>query len=91
MSLLIESIKLLDGEFKNLFYHEQRMNKSLHLLCGMEDHFELEEFLAKFEAPKHGLYKCRLLYDENSTEVEFLPYQQKPINSIRIIEHDRIN
>jgi len=91
MSLLIESIKLFNGEFKNLFYHEQRMNKSLHFLCGMEEHFELEEFLGKVEYPKEGLYKCRLLYDENSTEVEFLPYEPKPINSIRIVEHDRIN
>jgi len=91
MSLLIESIKLLDGEFRNLFYHEQRMNRSLKLLCGLQDHFNLEEFLQNIERPLQGLYKCRIVYDDESKEVEFLPYQPNVINSIRIIEHDRIS
>ena len=91
MSLLIESIKLQDGEFKNLFYHEQRMNRALRLLCGADDYFELEEFLKKFEAPKQGLFKCRLVYDENSTEIEFFPYEPKAIQTLRVVEHDRIN
>jgi len=91
MSLLIESIKLLDGEFRNLFYHEQRMNRALHQLCGVQEHFDLEEFLMKMEYPAKGLYKCRLVYDENSTEVEFLPYIPKPVNTLKIVEHDRIS
>jgi len=91
MSLLIESIKLLDGEFRNLFYHEQRMNRSLKLLCGLQRHFNLEEFLKKIDRPREGLYKCRIVYDDESKEVEFLAYQPKPINNLRIIEHDRIS
>jgi 4-amino-4-deoxychorismate lyase len=91
MSLLIESIKLQDGEFRNLFYHEQRMNKALHLLCGVQEYFDLEEFLKKMEHPAKGLFKCRLVYDDKSTEVEFLPYTPRPINTLKIIEHDRIN
>jgi len=91
MSLLIESIKLQDGEYKNLFYHEQRMNRALRLLCGADTNFELEEFLKNFEAPKEGLYKCRLVYDENSREIEFFPYEPKSIQTLRVVEHDRIN
>ncbi len=91
MSLLIESIKVLDGQFHNLFYHEQRMNRALKTLCGVQDHFNLEEFLNQIEKPQQGLYKCRLVYDEQSREVEFVPYQPKPIKSLRIVEHDRIS
>jgi 4-amino-4-deoxychorismate lyase len=91
MSLLLESIKLQDGNFCNLFYHEQRMNRALRLLCGVQDHFELEEFLSKMEPPTSGLYKCRIVYDENSREVEFLPYVPSPINRVRVVEHDRIS
>lgn len=91
MSLLIESIKLLDGEFRNLFYHEQRMNRSLKMLCGLNDSFNLEEFLQNMDKPLQGLYKCRIVYDDESKEVEFLPYQPKAIRSLRIIEHDRIS
>lgn len=90
MSLLIESIKLLNGEFYNLFYHEQRMNQSLRALCGSEEHFYLEEFLNRLQKPPNGFYKCRLVYDETTTDVEFIPYVPKKVESLRIIEHDRI-
>jgi len=91
MSLLIESIKLLDGEFHNLFYHEQRMNRSLKLLCGIQTDTNLEEFFEHIEKPQIGLYKCRLIYDETSKEVQFEPYTPKQIQRLRIVEHDRIN
>jgi 4-amino-4-deoxychorismate lyase len=91
MSLLLETIKLQDGEYQNLFFHEQRMNRSLKTLCGEFDHFDLEEFLKHLEKPAPGLFKCRILYDEQSKEVEFMPYTPKPVNSLRVIEHDRIS
>lgn len=91
MSLLLETIKLQDGEYQNLFYHEQRMNRSLKTLCGEFDHFDLEEFLKHLEKPAKGLFKCRIVYDEQSKEVEFIPYTAKLVNNLRVIEHDRIS
>jgi 4-amino-4-deoxychorismate lyase len=91
MSLLLESIKLVDGEFQNLFYHEQRMNRALKFLCGVQEHFDLENFLKNLNLPLKGLYKCRLVYDDNSKDIEFIPYQYKEINSLRVIEHDRVS
>jgi 4-amino-4-deoxychorismate lyase len=91
MSLLLESIKLLDGNFKNLFYHEQRMNRSLKTLCGTEDYFNLEEFLSKIDRPDVGLHKCRIVYDEAVREVEFMPYRPRLIDSLKIVENDNIS
>jgi len=91
MSQFIESIKLLDGEYKNLFYHEHRMNHTLKMLCGVTETFDLEEWLIHIDSPKNGLYKCRIVYDEEWREVEFLEYEYKPIKSLRIVEHDRIS
>jgi len=91
MSLLIESIKLLDGQFQNLFYHEQRMNRALKMLCGVQEHFDLEEFLHQIQKPEQGLYKCRIEYDDLSRQLEFVSYQPKIIKSLRIVEHDRIS
>jgi 4-amino-4-deoxychorismate lyase len=91
MSLLLETIKLQDGEYQNLFYHEQRMNRSLKTLCGEFEHFDLEEFLKQLERPAQGLFKCRIVYDEQSKEVEFMPYTPKLVNTLRVIEHDRIS
>jgi 4-amino-4-deoxychorismate lyase len=91
MSLLIETIKLCDGKFCNLFYHEQRMLRSLHTLFGAEEHLNLEKFVNAIDYPKSGLYKCRIVYDDVSKEVEFHPYEAKPVNSLMIVEHDRIS
>ena len=90
MSLLLESIKLQDGKFFNLFHHEQRMLRSLHVLFGSHDPLNLEHFLNELDFPKSGLYKCRIVYDDFKKDVEFIPYQPKVINTLRIIEHDRI-
>ena len=90
MSLLIESIKLLDGEFFNLSYHEQRMNRSLKELCGMEDFFDLGIFLEKCDNPDKGLYKCRITYDDQVQDVEFLPYEMKPVQSLKVVESNNI-
>ncbi|MBL7857654.1 MAG: aminotransferase class IV [Cyclobacteriaceae bacterium] len=91
MSLLIESIKLSNGEFYNLSYHEQRMNRSLKMLCGVEDHFDLESFLNKVDRPASGLFKCRIVYDEESQDIEFIAYQPKIVKTLRIIEHDQVS
>ena len=92
MSLLIESIKLLDGKFCNLFYHEQRMLRSFHQLFGSSGgDLDLEKFLLDLDFPKEGLYKCRITYDDVSREVDFIPYQPKSIANLRIIEHDRVS
>lgn len=91
MSQFIESIKLQDGEYKNLFYHEQRMNYTLKMLCGVTETFNLEEWLINIDNPRTGLYKCRIVYDEEFREVEFLEYKAKPIKCLRIVEHDRIS
>jgi 4-amino-4-deoxychorismate lyase len=91
MSLLIESIKLLDGTYYNLSHHEQRMNRSLKMLCGFDGHFDLEGLLSKVDRPDEGLFKCRIIYDDTSREIEFHPYQYKKIQSLRVVEHDRIS
>jgi 4-amino-4-deoxychorismate lyase len=67
------------------------MNRSLKMLCGMQEHFDLEAFLNEVECPSSGLYKCRIVYDDQIKDVEFLSYAPRPINTLRIVEHDRVN
>ena len=91
MSLLFESIKLKNGECLNLFYHEQRMNRSLKALWGLQGNIDLEEILRNEETPEQGLYKCRILYDDRSTKVEFVPYEVRPVRTLRVVENDQIS
>ena len=91
MSRLIESIKLLDGMFYNLFYHEQRMKHSLRMLFGSKNSIELEKFLFEKEYPGTGLYKCRIVYDDVANEVTFSPYEPREIERVRVVEDDAIS
>jgi 4-amino-4-deoxychorismate lyase len=91
MSLLIETIKVVDGQFCNLFYHEQRMIRSLETLCGVQDDIILDEFLQEIATPQQGVFKCRIVYDDLTKEVEFIPYNIRPVNKLRLVESDRIN
>lgn len=90
MSLLLETIKLHDGKYFNLSYHEQRINRSLKALCGLNGHFDLDDFLAKIVCPSEGLYKCRLTYDEDSKDMEFMPYVVRDVKTLKVVEHDTI-
>jgi 4-amino-4-deoxychorismate lyase len=91
MSLLIETIKVVDGKFCNLFYHEQRMIRSLEMLCGVEEDIVLDEFLKEVTTPQQGVFKCRIIYDDQTKEVEFIPYKIRTVNKLKIVENDRVN
>ncbi len=90
MSLLLESIKLLNGEYHNLFYHEQRMNHAFKLLFGEDHWFNLEDFLGPLERPETGLFKCRITYDDQSKDIQFLPYEPKMIRHLKLVEDNDI-
>jgi len=91
MSRLIESIRLHDGKFYNLFYHEQRMTRSLDRLFGMNRPVDLEKFLHGTQFPEKGLYKCRIVYDHVSKETTFSRYEARKVKRIKIVEDDQIS
>ncbi len=88
MSRLLESIKVLDNQIHNLDYHKDRIIKSLRTAYGNHANSPIDFDLIKkdIEKPDGGLYKLRLTYDESRYNYELIPYQIKPINSLKIIE-----
>ena len=91
MSRLIESIKLVDGRFCNLFYHEQRMIRSLHALFGRAEAPGLEQYLLEQEFPKEGLFKCRIVYDAITRVTTISPYVPKKIEKVKLVSDDQID
>lgn len=90
MSRLIESIKLQDGMFFNLHYHEHRMMHSLHSLFGEVEVVDLGTLLHCSNFPPQGLYKCRIIYDSVSHEITYTPYEARRIQRIKALEDDNI-
>jgi len=90
MSRLIESIKLLDGKFYNLPFHEKRMAHTLSELFGMSEPVRLEEYLNEGEFPPKGLFKCRLVYDNIYREKTFSRYDPRIIKTVKVVREDGI-
>ena len=90
MSLLIESIRLLDGKFYNLAWHEKRMARSLLSLFGSTQAIDLEKYISETAFPQRGLYKCRIVYDAVTREKTFTPYETRKITRVKAIEDNDI-
>jgi 4-amino-4-deoxychorismate lyase len=91
MSRLLESIRLQNGNFHRLSYHQQRMDRSVKELSGEKNSINLFEDLKKHKLPaKVGLFKCRVVYTKQIESVEFIPYETKPVNSLKVVYDQEI-
>jgi 4-amino-4-deoxychorismate lyase len=91
MSRLLESIRLQNGNFHRLSYHQQRMDRSVKELFGQKNSINLFENLKNYKLPsKVGLFKCRVVYATQIESVEFIPYEVKPINSLKVMYDQEI-
>lgn len=67
------------------------MIRSLEMLCGVEEDVILDQFLQELTTPQQGVFKCRIVYDDQTKEVEFTPYTIRSVKKLKIVENDRIN
>lgn len=91
MSRLIESMCLIDGEFRNLEYHRNRIENSRKELFHTDEKLDLFNNLEIPDKCRKGKFKCRILYDKKIHSVDFIPYQIKSLNSFRLYEDSSIN
>ncbi len=89
MSRFLETIKLLDGEFYNLEYHQQRLSNTCSHFKLVN--FNLHLFLKDQAIPRKGLYKCRIVYGADGVKFECIPYHAKSVKSLKLVESDSID
>jgi len=90
MCLLLETINISEGNALHLNYHQQRVNRSLRCLFGIQNLFLLEELINIPEQMKSGNWKCRFLYDNQRFSVNFEPYQITDIKTLKLIFNENI-
>lgn len=83
--LLLETIKIEDGKIYNLVYHQDRCTKSRQILFGSSDILDLSSFI---DAPKTGVYRCRIVYGKVLHSIEYIPYTPKEIQSLKIVSSE---
>ncbi len=82
----LETIKAIDGEVKHLEYHQKRYEGVVNSL-GVKQVYKLKELL---HPPKKGLYRCRVVYSRDDLEVEYIPYQKRQIQKLKLVKSDTI-
>jgi len=60
------------------------------MIYGIRKEQKLEDIIKIPESAATGVYKCRVIYNDKSLEIEFIPYIKRKIASLRIIESDSI-
>jgi 4-amino-4-deoxychorismate lyase len=91
MSLLIESIYLKDGSFRNLSYHQQRVDEACMALFAIQEKIDLKQVLSQSNIPQKGLYKCRIVFDMKVHKIEFQSYAIRKIKSLKMVDCNSID
>lgn len=90
MSPFIETIKVENGEARNLRFHQARFNRTRFEKLGLESHPALADEIIIPPSARDGLFKCRLIYDQKISRVEFSPYVRPDIRTLKLISDDQI-
>ncbi len=91
MFRFIDTIKLSDGNYKLVDYHNKRINNTISHFFGMDAKINLNMFLPKPDECKTGTYKCRLTYSNHIENIEIAPYTKRTIKKLKIIDLDTAN
>lgn len=86
MSLLLETIRVANRTFENLFYHQQRVEKAARQHFPYAPPVSLERELIIPDSLDNNIYRCRVLYDVKINQIEFLPYTIRPVQSLLLVE-----
>ena len=90
MYRLIETIRLEDGTFGNLNYHQQRMNHAFGQLYLNSIALDLEKILVEDTYPAYGLFKCKVVYDLSNHVIQYEPYTIRQVISLKMVEQNEL-
>ena len=85
MFSFLETICLENGLLKNLPYHQKRVQDTFESFYPELIAFNLVDVFTQQAIPTHGIYRARVIYEEQIKSIEFIPYQDKKIASLKIV------
>ncbi len=88
---LLETIKVENGRFCNLPYHQERFDRSRREVLGIDDNMQLQQLLSIPDHCMKGVFKCRFVYGETVGKTAFIPYTPKKVASLKIVTDDHID
>ena len=91
MYRFIESIRLEEGKFGDLSYHQARIDRALAEFFPESQKIDLQDFLLSCPMPSIGLHKVRLIYDREIQSIQIAHYSAREIKRLRLVHHDSIS
>lgn len=85
-----EAIRLFNGQLQHLELHQQRMNRTTEHFYNTD--IDLSSIVDRIPYNAIvGLYKCRVVYDNEIRDVQWQPYIPKPRNRVQLVDARAIN
>jgi 4-amino-4-deoxychorismate lyase len=91
MSPYIETIRIQDGDLKNLSYHQARFEWTRRSELGLESHPDLNHTIKSYKGLAQGSVKCRIRYGKEIESMEFEPYTRRVVKSLKVLIADHIS
>lgn len=88
MCRYIETIRIEKGRWRNIAYHDRRMNEVLREVWGVDRSVSLETYIDA--SPYEERTRCRVTYGRDVESVEFFPYQIRPVHSLQLVRGGQI-
>ena len=83
---LLETIKVENGEFQNLDFHQWRIDWSRKRL-GFKDILKL----SLPTPPKDEVFRCRIIYYKKIEKIEFIPYKKRELKRFSLAFSENID
>lgn len=87
---LFETLAVKDGVINNVAYHNARFVKGQKCLKAKRIK-NIADIVYQASMPCDTLVRCKVIYDNSRTDVEFSPYQPRAIRSFKLVYDDGID
>lgn len=77
MCQLLETIKLEKGQVCNLRYHQRRVDESRRILFNSKNQLDIESAINVPLRARQGVYKCRIVYEKEINDIQYIPHLAK--------------
>lgn len=91
MPLFVESIKVKNGIFLNIEFHQRRFDETRKHFFVNTEPVSIFESLSGIEYNENKTYKTRVIYGQRIEKIEYGVYSKKLIQKIKIVEIDDIH
>ena len=84
----VETIWIHKGRVQNLPYHQRRFDATRRHHFHYAPSIQLSPLLSRHH-PETDI-KCRILYTDTIQDIQYTPYEWRPIHNLAIVEHNTI-